>query len=94
MGVSRVELREYYLQAVADLVSLDPEPVARALSLDPDELGFMLPDRALAEEVVGRITRERKELEKAERPKKRPKKEREERTQPPKQPSRSQSTLF
>ena len=94
MGVSRTELREYYLQAAADLVSLDPEPVVRALSLDADELAFMLPDHARAEEVLGRIARERKELEKAERPKKRPKKEREERSKPPGETARSQSTLF
>lgn len=94
MGVSRMELREYYLQAAADLITLDPEPVARALSLDADELGFMLPDRTRAQEVVGRLVRERKDLEKAERPKKRSKKERDDQTQPPMQLSGNQSTLF
>lgn len=94
MGVSRTELREYYLKAAADLITLDPEPVARALSLDADELGFMLPDRTRAQEVVARLVRERKDLEKAERPKKRSKKERDEQTQPPAQPSGNQSTLF
>ncbi|HOT95046.1 MAG TPA: replication factor C large subunit [Methanoregulaceae archaeon] len=94
MGVSRSELREYYLQAAADLISLNPGPVARALCLDADELGYLLPDRRRVEEVIGEITRERKELEKAEQPKKRPKKEREESAEPPRAPDRSQSTLF
>ncbi len=94
MGVSRAELREYYLQAAGELVSLDPEPVARALELDADELALLLPDRAEAEEIVAALVRERRELEKAERPKRRPKKEREDPVSPPPEPARSQSTLF
>ena len=95
MGVSRAELREYYLQAAAELVSLDPEPVARDLELDADELALLLPDRAEAEAIVARLAKERKELEKAEKPKRRPKKEREKEAVPPApEPARSQSTLF
>jgi hypothetical protein len=95
MGVSRAELREYYLEAARALVADDPEPLARTLELDADELTLLIGDRERATEIAARLAKERRELEKAERPKKRPAKEKE--PPPPPRPAgeaRSQSTLF
>lgn len=95
MGVSRAELREYYLEAVRALVADDPEPIARTLALDADELALLTGDRERSAEIAALLARERRELEKAERPKKRPAKEK----QPPAPErgaaeTRDQSTLF
>jgi replication factor C large subunit len=95
MGVSRAELREYYLEAARALVGEDPEPLARELELDADELTLLIGDRERATEIAARLAKERRELEKAERPKKRSAKEKE--PPAPARPggeARSQSTLF
>lgn len=95
MGVSRAELREYYLEAARALVAEDPEPLARALELDADELALLTGDRERATEIAARLTKERRELEKAEKPKKRSAKERAAPEPPrPAGDPRSQSTLF
>jgi replication factor C large subunit len=93
MAIPRSELREYYLHAVAGLAVIDPEGIARRLELDADELALLLPDREEAEAIAARLAKERREIEKAERPKKRPAKEREAPAPPP-EPARNQSTLF
>lgn len=95
MGVSRAELREYYLEAARALVAEDPEPIARELELDADELTLLIGDRERAAEIAARLAKERRELEKAEKPKRRSAKEKE--PPAPARPgveARSQSTLF
>ncbi len=94
MGVSRAELREYYLEAARSLVAEDPEPLARALDLDADELALLTGDRERSAEIAARLAKERRELEKAEKPKKRRAKEREAPAPRPEGEARSQSTLF
>ena len=95
MGVSRAELREYYLEAARALVADDPEPLARRLDLDADELALLTGDRERAAEIAARLAKERRELEKAEKPRKRSAKEKEQEAAPlPPAPPRSQSTLF
>ncbi|NLX49559.1 MAG: replication factor C large subunit [Methanospirillum sp.] len=96
MGVSRADLREYYLEAARRLAAIDPVPVARALDLDADELGLLLDDRELANGTVARLAKERREADRAEKPRRRPAKEREDGSAPPPPPEThpSQSTLF
>jgi replication factor C large subunit len=95
MGVSRAELREYYLEAARALVADDPEPIARALELDADELALLTGDRERSAAIAARLAKERRELEKAEKPKKRSAKERAAAPAPhPAGEERSQSTLF
>lgn len=95
MGVSRAELREYYLEAVRSLVAGDPEPIARTLELDADELALLTGDRERSAEIAGRLAKEQRELEKAEKPKRRSAKEKEEPAPPhPAGEVRNQSTLF
>ncbi len=94
MGVSRAELREYYLEAARSLVADDPEPLARALDLDADELALLTGDRERSAEIATRLGKERRELERAEKPKKRRAKEREAPAPRPEGEARSQSTLF
>lgn len=94
MGVSRSELREYYLEAARALVAEDPEPLARNLELDADELALLTGDRERSAEIAGRLAKERRELEKAEKPKKRSAKERAAPAPHPDGEARSQSTLF
>lgn len=95
MGVSRAELREAYLEAARALVVDDPEPVARELELDADELALLLDDRERAAGIAARLAKERRELEKAERPKKKRTKEPEPVAPPrPATDARDQSTLF
>ena len=95
MGVSRAELREAYLEAARALFADDPEPVARELELDADELALLLDDRERAAGIAARLAKERRELEKAERPKKKRTKEPEPAAPPrPATDARDQSTLF
>ena len=87
--------RAYYLEAARALVANDPEPLARTLELDADELALLIGDRERAAEIAARLAKERRELEKAEKPRKRSAKEKEKETTPlPPAPPRSQSTLF
>jgi len=76
-GVSRAELREYYLDAIRALVADDPEPIARALELDADELALLTGDRERSAEIAARLAKERREAEKAEKPTRRKAKEKE-----------------
>ena len=95
MSVSRADLREYYLEAARALVAKDPEPIARTLDLDADELALLTGDRERSAEIAARLAKERRELEKEERPKKRPAKEKEPPAPPrPAVEARNQSTLF
>jgi replication factor C large subunit len=95
MGVSRAELREYYLEAVRELVANDPEPIARTLELDADELALLTGDRERSAEIATKLAKERREAEKAEKPKKRSAQSKE--PAAPLRPAgeaRNQSTLF
>jgi len=95
MGVSRAELREYYLEAVRSLVADDPEPIARTLELDADELALLTGDRERSAEIAGRLAKERREAEKAEKPKRRSAQSKEPAAPPrPAGEARDQSTLF
>jgi hypothetical protein len=95
MGVSRAELREYYLEALRVLVAGDPEPVARELELDADELALLTGDRERSAAIAAALAKERRELEKAEKPKKRPARAKEPAEEPRPEPAgRDQSTLI
>ncbi|MEN6343596.1 MAG: replication factor C large subunit [Methanospirillum sp.] len=95
MVVSRAELREYYLEAVRALVADDPEPLARTLELDADELALLTGNRERSTEIAARLAKERRELEKAEKPKRRSAQSKEPAAPPrPAGEARNQSTLF